>query len=145
MRLFVAFGGVAMLMACAVAPTQEMSDARQAIQAARVAGAGSHSPNKLDRAETLLLGARSDLRQQDYGDARRKALAARKVALAARTISEILILATQAVTEGRKKGLDVSAAALYLSTAQRAARRGEMEKLRVLAAEVHKRVERAFR
>ncbi|MGH8237621.1 MAG: hypothetical protein ACREXP_11450, partial [Steroidobacteraceae bacterium] len=42
------------LAACAGAPVQEMSNARQAIRAARDAGAEKAAPQKLNEAEALL-------------------------------------------------------------------------------------------
>ncbi len=133
---FSVVGCVLLLVACAVAPTQEMSDARQAIQAARMVGASSHTPDRLEQAESLLAGARSDLGKQAYGDARAKALAARETALVARAISEVLVTATQVVAKGQQQGLDVHAAEERLSKARQAARAGELKKLRRIAAEV---------
>jgi hypothetical protein len=64
------------LTACAGAPVQEMSNARQAIKAARDAGAEKLAPQKLNEAQTLLQQAEQSLQRRDYRDARRDAVAA---------------------------------------------------------------------
>jgi Domain of unknown function (DUF4398) len=66
------------LVACASGPpVQEMSNARQAIKAARDAGAEQAAPQQLTEAEALLERAESSLQKRDYRDARRDAIAAR--------------------------------------------------------------------
>jgi hypothetical protein len=65
------------LAACAGAPVQEMSNARQAIRAARDAGAEKMAPQKLNEAETLLNRAEDSLERRAYREARRNAIAAR--------------------------------------------------------------------
>ncbi|HLS81978.1 MAG TPA: DUF4398 domain-containing protein [Steroidobacter sp.] len=65
------------LAACVGAPVQEMSNARQAIRAARDAGAEQAAPQKLMEAQTLLDRAQDNLQRRAYRDARRDALAAR--------------------------------------------------------------------
>lgn len=68
------------LTACAGAPVQEMSNARQAIKAARDAGADKIVPSTLSEAQALLEQAESNLQRRAYRDARRDALAARSKA-----------------------------------------------------------------
>jgi replication-associated recombination protein RarA len=63
--------------ACAGAPVQEMSNARQAIRAARDAGAAKTAPQTLNEAQTLLDRAEGNLQRREYRDARRDAVAAR--------------------------------------------------------------------
>ncbi len=65
------------LAACAGAPVQEMSNARQAIRAAREAGAERMAPQKLNEAEALLNRAEDSLERRAYREARRNAIAAR--------------------------------------------------------------------
>lgn len=60
-----------------------MSDARQAIQAAKEAGMQSPQPPDLLNAETLLNEAEVALQNGDYESARAKAKQARKAALQA--------------------------------------------------------------
>jgi uncharacterized protein (UPF0332 family) len=74
-----------MLASCAVAPpVQEMSDARQAISAAREANASQFAPATLGRAEESLDEAARGLEQGHYLDAREAAKAARYHAIRAR-------------------------------------------------------------
>jgi Domain of unknown function (DUF4398) len=65
------------LAACAGAPVQEMSNARQAIKAAREAGAEAQAPQTLSEAQALLDRAQDNLQRRAYRDARRDAIAAR--------------------------------------------------------------------
>lgn len=75
---------VFVVVGCAGAPVQEMSDARQAIQSAEDAGAREYSPDRLNAAERLLRDAREELASGAYGDARRAARAAWSEAVEAR-------------------------------------------------------------
>jgi len=73
--------------ACAGAPVQEMSDARQAIRAAQAAGAVERAPDHLGRAQSLIDEAQGELQRHDYRQAQRKALEARDEAVKALQIS----------------------------------------------------------
>ncbi len=76
---------VMVLVACAsMPPAQEMSDARQAIHAAREAHAERHASEYLDQAETFLEQAARDLEHGEYERARRNATAAKAAAVVAR-------------------------------------------------------------
>lgn len=77
--------GIIILSGCASAPVQEMSDARQAIEAARSAGADQRSPKALNDAENLLLKAERRLEEGDFKEARNNAAAAKDAAIKART------------------------------------------------------------
>lgn len=76
------------LSACAVVPAQEMSDARQAIQAAEQAGAGQHAPRALSTARSLLDQAEASLAVKDYAAARRTAHQAKTAAIQAREAAD---------------------------------------------------------
>jgi hypothetical protein len=66
------------LAGCAGAPVQEMSNARQAIKAARDAtGSSKATPASLIEAEALLNRAEDSLQKRAYKQARREAIAAR--------------------------------------------------------------------
>ena len=71
--------------ACATTgpPVQEMSDARQAIAAAREAGAGTFDQQALRKAEAQLAEAEAQLQQRVYWDAKRLAVDAKETAIAA--------------------------------------------------------------
>ncbi len=65
-------------------PVQEMSDARQAVQAARAHIGGGPSAAQLRAAETLLDQASEALAEGRYDEARRAAVAAKEKAIRAR-------------------------------------------------------------
>lgn len=73
-----------LLAGCAMVPAQEMSDARQAIQAAETAGAAEYAPRVLGLAQALLDQALAELAVEDYAAARRSAHAAKEAAIQAR-------------------------------------------------------------
>ena len=68
---------LAILAACATAPVQEMSDARQAIPAAEEAGAAERAPEALRDAKRLLTSAERKLQREAYASARHDAREAR--------------------------------------------------------------------
>lgn len=73
------------LLACASnPPVQEMSDARQAIKAAREVDAAHYAPDTLVQAENYLSEATSSLEAGAYESARQAALAAKEQAIRAR-------------------------------------------------------------
>ena len=66
-----------LLTACAGAPVQEMSNARQAITAAEAAGASEHAPEVLSAARALLSSAERKLEDGNYRGARLDAVDAK--------------------------------------------------------------------
>ncbi len=72
-----------LLSACASAPVQEMSDARQAIRAAQNAGASQKAAVHLENAQALLSSAEKSLQRRLYRAAKRDAVAARNQAVEA--------------------------------------------------------------
>ena len=77
-----------LLAACAPAPVQEMSEARQAIEAARAAGAQQHAWPQFEEANELLDSAQQLLNERRFRDARRSASQARDAAIRARETAE---------------------------------------------------------
>ena len=75
------------LAACAGPPVQEMSDARQAIEAAEEAGALEHAPMQLRFARDLINSAETKLSKRAYNQARRDARLAREKAVEALNMS----------------------------------------------------------
>jgi hypothetical protein len=71
-------------LGCGVAPVQEMSEARQAIEAARVAGAEVYAPAGYQRARTLMTDAERMLSEHHFSRARTNAVLARDEAIQAR-------------------------------------------------------------
>lgn len=67
-----------------MAPVQEMSDARQAIEAAREAGSPHYTPQSFREAQRLMEQATVSLSRGEYRKARHAALSARARAIAAR-------------------------------------------------------------
>ena len=92
-------GVLILVTACATAPpVQEMSDARQAIAAAREAGAERYAPQRLDQAVTLLSTAERLLQAGNsnaYWQARKAALDAKETAF------EALLASREARENGR--------------------------------------------
>jgi hypothetical protein len=84
----VALLGGLLAAACAGAPAQQMSDARQAIRAAEQAGAEQHAPELLAEAQQLVERARVSLQKGEYRQARDDADLAREKAMEARRLSE---------------------------------------------------------
>ena len=76
-----------LLTACASVPVQEMSDARQAVRAAREAGAAQKAPEQYHAALSWLGMARKALATGDYAGARNSAEKARALAVEALTRS----------------------------------------------------------
>jgi hypothetical protein len=72
---------VTLVVGCATIPTQEMSDARQAIQAARKAQAEYYAPGSLAIAEQNLTQAEQHLEEKAYEQARLVAVLAKRQAL----------------------------------------------------------------
>jgi len=73
-----AVAALLLLAGCASAPVQEMSDARQAIQAAEEAGAAEYAPAALRDAKRLLTSAERKLQREAYQGARVDAREARR-------------------------------------------------------------------
>ncbi len=78
-----------LLFACSAGPpVQEMSDARQAIAAAKEAGAENLAAEDLHAAEAFLDSAQRSLSERAYGSARRDATLAKEKARRALEVSE---------------------------------------------------------
>lgn len=81
-RLAIAFLAI-LVTACTSVPVQEMSDARQAVEAASKAGAAEAAPTQMNAAKTALVMAERLLRDHQFSAARHYAQIARKRALEA--------------------------------------------------------------
>jgi hypothetical protein len=82
-RYVVVAAYVVCLSGCASPPVQEMSDARQAIAAARTAGATTGTSPDYDAAQRDIARAETHLQSQEYTRARLAALQAKHHAAAA--------------------------------------------------------------
>jgi PBP1b-binding outer membrane lipoprotein LpoB len=85
LRLLVLIVGMSCLSGCSNAPVQEMSDARQAIAAARTAGATDGTSPDLFAADAAITRAEQHIAAQEYTRARLAALAAKHHAAIALT------------------------------------------------------------
>ena len=77
-----------MLAACAGPPVQEMSDARQAVEAAEAAGAAEHAPMQLRYARDSIVNAERKLQTKAYNGARKDARRAKDKAKEALAIAK---------------------------------------------------------
>lgn len=118
---------VLMLTACATAPTQEMSDARQAVRAAQEAGAELHAPDVLNTAEQQLDRAGERLHEHNYRQARKEAVAAREQAFEAQEMALAIGAAVNSVEKAREKGVLSAEADVLLQRAQDAASHGDVQ------------------
>jgi outer membrane murein-binding lipoprotein Lpp len=77
LRLIAVLIGIACLAGCSSAPVQEMSDARQAIAAARLAGATEVASPELYAAQAAITRAEKHIDAQEYTRARLAAMEAK--------------------------------------------------------------------
>jgi len=124
-RLAAPILAVGLFAACSHAPPiQEMSDARQALQAAREAGAGSYARSALEQAEGRLSQAERSIKADDYLEARTEALAAKEGAVSARRLTLALRAAQSSVEGAERAGVPVVQARADLEEARGAAAAG---------------------
>ena len=121
------------LWACASAPIQEMSDARQALEAARHTQAELLAPVEIEQAERHLMRAEQALEVRDYRRAHREAERAKTHAVAARSLAAELNAARDAVAEAEQAGIPSAEAAALLAQAEQAAKVGLQEQALSLA------------
>jgi uncharacterized lipoprotein YmbA len=134
-----------LLAACASAPTQEMSDARQAVRAARDAGAERHAPVTLQDAESKLDSAGMALHSHDYRQARKNAVAAKTSAINAQDMAYAIGSATAAVDKARQHGVLSREAEELLNKAHRVASEGDVQMAVRLANEAKNLAEQDLR
>jgi hypothetical protein len=114
-----------LLAACATtAPTQEMSDARQSVQAATAAGAEELAPQNLDAARDYLERAERELELRFFTRARHDAMIAKNEAIKAHKISVAIRNAARAIEESSRPGADLAEARELLDKAEASAARG---------------------
>ena len=123
---------------CATAPTQEMSDARQAVQAARDADAPLHTPAAMDSAEHDLTQAELQLSDREYQQARNDAMAAKQEAVKARNMALALAKAKQAVQQADQAGALTQVTRDWVAKAQAAATAGDEEEVMRTAQEAQR-------
>lgn len=112
------------LNACATAPAQEMSEARQAIQAAVAAGAEQLVAGDVERARTFISGAEEALALEQFKRARTAALAAKRTALQAHKVAAAIQTAQELADSASARGLLTEPARSALEAARVAATSG---------------------
>lgn len=110
---------------CASAPTQEMADARQALQAARDAGATTHAPANFKSAAELLAKAEQAIEDGDFDAARADAVAAKKAAVSSRNIALAIGSAVETLDRARELGYEWRDSRKILDQARAAAEKGD--------------------
>lgn len=133
------------MVSCASAPTQEMADARQALEAAGAAGAPTHAATNLDAARGFLAQAERALEGGDYGRAREEAVAAKRAAVAARNIAIAIGEAVAALEQAQRLGFQWRDSQALLEQAKAAARAGDETQAVTLATQVRFQSDAAVR
>ena len=123
-------------------PTQEMSDARQALDAARQVDAASHTPETFQDAQSLLSQAEEKLSVGAFEQAQRDALAAKAGATKARTMASAISEAKAALQEADAVGALSGDAMGLLQQAEAAALIDDDETTVRLAREATRHAER---
>lgn len=131
------------LVGCAAVPTQELSDARQAIQAAEAADARTYALQRYNAASGELASAEQSVEAGSYSAAKEQAIAAKTLALSARNIALALSRADKAIAEARSLGaLWRDTEALY-AQAQQAADAGDESQAVLLAGKAEQQARAA--
>lgn len=119
----------AMLNACASYPTQEISDARQAVRAAEEIKANEHLPAVYKKVTSLLTAAEEklDASPPQYSRAREDAIAAKENAIKARKITLALIEAKKTINQLQAQSSPLSEAKQALENATQAIKEEKLD------------------
>jgi len=139
------FSLLIVLAACAAAPTQEMSDARQAVKAAQEAGAVLHAPELLKAAEDQLDRAGTELHRHDYRSAKQGAVAAKSNAFDAQEMALAIGAAAAAVEQASAAGVLSAETNELLQQSRLAASNGDVQLAVRLANEARNMAEQDMR
>lgn len=115
------------LTGCAAAPIQEMSDARQSLQAAHDAGADKYASRNLRNAELTLEQAEKKLEDRAFKEARINAVAAKTEAMDAQEIALAISAAKDAVSQAAQGGNVSPEVHTLLQQAEQAASQGNKQ------------------
>ena len=121
------------LAACASVPSQEMSDARRAFDAANQVQASQVAPSAMRRARVALDDANTALREGRYDRARVFAQTARGEAIAARQLSHELTAVARAIEIARKQGQPWQGAEQLVQQALQVSANGDMSRAMAMA------------
>jgi len=123
----------ALLAGCAAVPSQEMSDARRALTAAREANAGALAPMAMARADAALEEASAALRAGQYERARGRAGSARDAAILAREFATRIDAVEAGIAAAREAGRPWQGARDLLQHARAVSRDGDTPRALVIA------------
>ena len=129
-----------LIAGCSIVPMQEMSDARQAIQAARHVKANSITPPTFAKAKQQLTQAEQNLEAGKFKQARQAAILAKKQALNAYNVA-IAIQRAKKLWQTLSRITDNMGQTL-LEKAQFAALEGKVEKAINLAEEAYRQAKK---
>jgi hypothetical protein len=129
---------------CAKIPTQEMSDARQAIKAAHEAKAELYVPEKLLESEQKLFDAESNLESGLIDEARRNAVFAKDSALQARNIASAIDHAETIWRAISAIDYKVNSFPVILNKAKEIIKQGKIEQALMLIEETRKEGKRVL-
>lgn len=130
-----------LLSACASAPTQEMSNARQSVQAAHEVGASEYAVQNLDTAREYLARAERELELRYFARARHDAIVAKSEAIKAHNVA-VAVQSAQAAIAASTAGADrLAEAEALLQEAMDAARQGRDRRAVQLAREAQSKAE----
>ena len=118
----------ALLGACAAVPSQQMSDARRALGAAREAQSERLAPGLFARASATLDRASEALRAGDYEAARTLAAEAHSQAMQARSFAERVSATEASIDAARREGRPWEGARQLLDEAGALAEEGDLER-----------------
>lgn len=120
---------LALLAGCASYPTQELSDARQAIRAAEEVGANKQFPEIFNKASDLLTKAESELNDASpkFSDAKSKAIAAKQEAVKARHLTVAIQDAEKTIAKLENENSKLSEAKQALAKAMKAIEQDNFE------------------
>jgi hypothetical protein len=130
---------VVLLSACATAPVQEMSNARQSVQVAREVGAGEYAVYNLQTANEYLARAERELELRYFSRARHDAIVAKSEARKAHEVAVALQQAQAALADSEADEESLARARALLSEAMEAARAGRDRQATRLAREAERR------
>ncbi|HFD92749.1 MAG TPA: DUF4398 domain-containing protein [Gammaproteobacteria bacterium] len=139
-RILITILTLTLLTACASVPTQEMSDARQSLQAAYDAGADKYASRHLEIAEDYLTKAERELELRFYTWARNDAMLARSEARKAQEVTSAIKAAHAAIESASVDEETLAAARALLEKAIDAAQEGKDTAAIRLASEVSARL-----
>jgi len=125
----------AWLAGCAIAPTQEMSDARQSVQAAHEAGARDYASHNLRVAVQYLQEAERELELRYFSQAKHDAIVAKSEAVKARNVTLAIREAEVAIAQSSAPDDALRQATDLLLEAMQAAAEGKDKKAVRLADE----------